>query len=479
MNTQTTPQAPNKGWTLLLASMGVFMAALDSLVVATALPVLHKQLGATLADLEWTVNAYNLAFACAILTGAAMGDRFGRRRMYLVGLAIFTLASAGAALSASPGALIGARAVQGIGAEIVFPLTLTLISEAFPPQKRGAAIGIWGGISGAAVALGPLVGGAIIEGISWQWIFWINVPIGLVLMPLSAIKLTESHGPRPQLDIPGLVLIGIGLSTLTWGPIRAPGIGWGGAEVIGAIVVGLIFIVLFLLRQLRARYPMLPLSFFRSRGFSTANTINLFLFATLLGSVFLVVQLLQTAQGHSPLSAGLRMLPWTMMPLLVAPLAGRLSDKIGTRPFMVVGMLLQAVGLGWIASNAAVDMRYGSTAVGFIIAGVGMAMCFPTVASAVVSSVPPKDVGVAAGSNIAMRQLGGVFGVAIVAAVFAANGGYASAQTFVDGFTPALWVAVSLSLAGLVVAILAPAKAVRPQPAAPPAAEAVALNQTS
>jgi EmrB/QacA subfamily drug resistance transporter len=478
MSANVTTGSTSRGWTLVLASMGVFMAALDSLVVATALPVLHRQLGATLADLEWTVNAYNLAFACAILTGAAMGDRFGRRRMYVVGLGIFTLASASAALSTSPGALIGARALQGIGAAILFPLTLTLISEAFPPQKRGTAIGIWGGISGAAVALGPLVGGAIIEGISWQWIFWINVPIGLILMPLSAIKLTESHGPRPQLDIPGLVLIGIGLSALTWGPVRAPDVGWGSAEVIGAIVVGLVFIGLFLARQARAQYPMLPLSFFRSRGFSTGNAINFFLFLTLLGSVFMVVQLLQTAQGHSPLSAGLRMLPWTAMPLLVAPLAGRLSDKVGTRPFMVLGMLLQTLGLGWIAANAAVDMSYGSMVLGFVVAGVGMAMCFPTVASTVMGSVPPKEAGVAAGTNNAMRQLGGVFGVAIVAAVFAANGSFASPQTFVDGFTPALWVAASLSLVGLVAAILTPGKAVRPQPAAAPAPEAVAVNRT-
>jgi EmrB/QacA subfamily drug resistance transporter len=478
MSTNATTGPSNRGWTLVLASMGVFMAALDTLVVATALPVLHKQLGATLSDLEWTVNAYNLAFACTILTGAAMGDRFGRRRMYLVGLAIFTLASAAAALSSTPGALIGARALQGIGAAIVFPLTLTLISEAFPPQKRGAAIGIWGGISGAAVALGPLVGGAIIEGISWQWIFWINVPIGLILIPLSAIKLTESHGPRPQLDIPGLVLIGIGLSALTWGPIRAPEIGWGSGEVIATIVLGLVFVGLFLLRQARAQYPMLPLSFFRSRGFSTANAVNFFLFATLLGSLFVVVQLLQTAQGHSPLTAGLRILPWTAMPLLVAPLAGRLSDKVGTRPFMVLGMLLQATGLAIIASIASVDMSYGATVVGFVIAGVGMAICFPTVASTVVSSVPPKEAGVAAGTNNAMRQLGGVVGVAVVAAVFAANGSYASPQTFVDGFTPALWVAASLSVVGLVAALLAPGKTARPQPSAAPTAEPVGANRT-
>jgi len=285
------------------------MAALDALVVATALPVLHTELDATLSDLEWTVNAYNLAFACMILTGAALGDRFGRRRMYVIGLAVFTAASAAAALAPSASALIGARAVQGIGAAIVFPLTLTLISEAFPPEKRGAAIGMWGGISGAAVAAGPLVGGAIIEGISWQWIFWLNVPIGLILIPLSATRLRESYGPRPHLDIPGLLLIGAGLFALTWGPVRAPGVGWGSAEVVGAIAVGALLVIAFLWWQTRARYPMLPVGYFRLRGFATANIVVFFLFVSLLGSLFLMVQLLQTAQGHSPLAAGLRILP--------------------------------------------------------------------------------------------------------------------------------------------------------------------------
>jgi EmrB/QacA subfamily drug resistance transporter len=476
VSADVTAGSPRRGWTLLLASMGVFMAALDSLVVATALPVLRTELGATLSDLEWTVNAYNLAFACMILTGAALGDRFGRRRMYVVGLAVFTVASAAAALASGAPALIGARAVQGVGAAIVFPLTLTLISEAFPPEKRGAAIGMWGGISGAAVAAGPLVGGAIIEGVSWQWIFWLNVPIGLILIPLSAIRLRESRGPRPQLDIPGLLLIGAGLFALTWGPVRAPDVGWGSTEVVGAVAVGALLVIAFLRWEARARYPMLPVAYFRRRGFATANVVVFFLFVSLLGSLFLIVQLLQTAQGHSPLAAGLRILPWTAMPLLVAPLAGALSDKVGNRPFMALGLTLQAVGLGWVASIAGPDMGYGQISLGFIVAGVGMAMCFPTVASAVVSSVPPKDTGVAAGTNNALRQLGGVFGVAVVAAVFAANGSYASTETFLDGFTPALWVAASLSLVGVVAALLSPAKVPTPRPATPVPEEAAALS---
>ena len=218
-------QVPHKAWTLVLASLGLFMVALDTLVVTTALPVLRVDLHASLSDLEWTVNAYNLAFACFLLTGAALGDRFGRRRMFCVGLAVFTAASAAAALSPTVNALIAARAVQGFGAAMVMPLTLTLISEAFPAEKRGAAIGLWGGISGLAVAAGPVVGGAVIDGIDWHWIFWLNVPIGLVLIPLSATRLTESFGPRPKLDPIGLLLAGTGFLSMTWGLVRANAIG--------------------------------------------------------------------------------------------------------------------------------------------------------------------------------------------------------------------------------------------------------------
>jgi EmrB/QacA subfamily drug resistance transporter len=449
-------QATRQVWTLILAGLGLFMVALDTLVVATALPVLRTDLSASLADLEWTVNTYNLTFACLLLTGAALGDRFGRRRMFCVGLFVFTVASAAAALAPSVGALIAARAAQGAGAAIVMPLTLTLVSEAFPLEKRGAAIGLWGGIAGLAVAAGPVVGGAVIDGIDWHWIFWLNVPLGLVLMPLGASRLTESYGTRLQLDIPGLVLAAAGALGLTWGLVRASAAGWGSAEVLGSFVAGVALVTAFLTWERRAPHPMLPLELFHRRGFSTANAVSFFMCAALFGALFLITQFLQTALGNSPLEAGLRILPWTATPMVVAPVAGALADRYGTRPFMACGLALQAIGLGWVALIAAPGMGYAELGVALVVAGVGISMCFPTVANAVVSSVPPEEAGVASGTNSALRELGGVFGVAVLAAVFAHQGVYASPHAFVDRFTTAMWVGAGLSALGIVAALLAP-----------------------
>jgi EmrB/QacA subfamily drug resistance transporter len=452
-------RAPHKGWTLALASLGLFMVALDTLVVTTALPVLRVDLKASLSDLEWTVNAYNLSFACFLLTGAALGDRFGRRRMFTVGLFVFTAASAAAALSPSVGALIAARAVQGGGAAIVMPLTLTLISEAFPAEKRGAAIGIWGGISGLAVAAGPVVGGAVIDGIDWHWIFWLNVPIGLALIPLAASRLSESFGPRPQLDLAGLALAGAGLLGLTWGLVRANGVGWTSGEVIAAFAAGAALVSAFLAWERRAASPMLPLALFRRRGFATANAVSFFMYAGLFGALFLMAQFLQTGLGESPLQAGIRLLPWTVTPMLVAPLAGVLADRYGNRPFMVLGLTLQAVGLGWVALIAKQGVGYGQLGVALTVAGVGTSFCFPTVANAVIGSVPPGEAGVASGANSALRELGGVLGVAVLAAVFAHRGVYASPHAFFDRFSPALAAGAGFSAFGILAALLAPGRA--------------------
>ena len=446
-------------WTLVLAGLGAFMAALDVVVVATALPTLQSRLGASLADLEWTINAYNLVFGCLMLTGAALGDRFGRRRVYVAGLAVFVLGSALAALSSGAGTLIAARVVQGAGAAMLVPLTLTLISDAFPAEKRGAAIGIWGGITGLGVAAGPVVGGAIVQGLSWEWIFWINVPVGLAVAALSALRLRESRGPRPQLDFAGMILAGMALFALTWAPVRAPSAGWGSAEVIGAFAAGTVFLAGFLAWERRAVYPMLPLAYFRRRGFATANAVIFFQFISLIGSLFFITQLFQIGLGYSPLQAGLRILVWMATPMLVAPAAGALADKIGNRPFMVTGLVMQAAGLGWLAAVTEPGVGYGTLVAPLIIAGVGISMCFPTVANAVTSSVPPGDVGVAAGTNNALNALGGVFGVAILAAVFAAHGSYASPATFIQGFRPAEWTAAAVAAAGVVAAVLAPPQA--------------------
>jgi EmrB/QacA subfamily drug resistance transporter len=450
--------APRKTWTLVLTSLGLFMVALDTLVVTTALPVLRVDLGASLPDLEWTVNAYNLSFACLLLTGAALGDRFGRRRMFAVGLLGFTAASAAAALSTSVGTLIAARAVQGAGAAIVMPLTLTLISAAFPVEKRGAAIGLWGGIAGLAVAAGPVVGGAVIDGINWHWIFWLNVPIGLALVPLALSRLTESFGPRPQLDPVGLLLAGAGVLALTWGLVRANSVGWSAAEVVASLAAGVALLAVFAAWERRAPNAMLPLALFRSRGFSTANAVSFFMYAGLFGAVFLMAQFLQTALGYSPLQAGIRLLPWTATPMVIAPIAGGLADRYGNRPFMALGLTMQAIGLGSVAAIASPDVGYLQLGIALTIAGVGTSLCFPTVANAVMGSVPLEEAGVASGTNSSLRELGGVFGVAVLAAVFTRHGVYASPDAFVDGFRPAIYTGAGLSVAGIVAALLAPGR---------------------
>jgi EmrB/QacA subfamily drug resistance transporter len=440
-------------WTFAITSVALFMTTLDNLVVTTALPVIHRDLHASLSGLEWTVNAYTLTFAVFLITGAALGDRFGRRRMFVIGLVIFTAGSAAAALAPSIEALIAARAIQGFGGAIILPLTLTILSAAVPPEKRGLALGAWGGISGLAVAIGPLVGGAVVEGISWQWIFWLNVPIGLVLIPLAALRLKESRGPNDALDLPGVGLASVGLFGIVWGLVRGNQVGWSSPEIVAALLLGSAVLALFVLWELRAEEPMLPLRFFRNRTFTAANVASLLMFFGMFGSIFLLAQFFQTVQGYSPLQAGLRILPWTAMPIFVAPIAGALSDRIGGRPLMVAGLGLQAVGLAWIAAVSTPTVAYSALVVPFILSGVGMALYFAPVANVVLSSVRQEEEGQASGANNAIRELGGVFGVAVLASVFAHYGGYRTGQTFVDGLVPAIYVGAGFVAAGAVAAL--------------------------
>jgi EmrB/QacA subfamily drug resistance transporter len=467
-------EAPRPIWTLVLASMGLFMTALDTLVVTTALPVLRVSLHTTLSDLEWTVNAYNLAFACSLLTGAALGDRFGRRRVFCIGLSVFTLASVGSALAPTVGVLIATRALQGVGAAMVFPLSLTLISEAFPAEQRGIAIGVWGGIAGLAVAAGPVVGGAVVEGINWHWIFWLNVPIGLVLVPLAASKLSESYGPRPRLDLVGLVLAGAGFFGLTWGLVRANAVGWSSGEVVAALLGGAALVGVFLWWEHRAPSPMLSLALFRRARFTSANAVSFFMYAGLFGAVFLMSQFFQTAQHHSPLQTGVRLLPWTAAPMVVSPIAGKLAERYGNRPFMAVGLALQTVGLAWIAAIATAGIGFGALGVALGVAGVGIGMVFPTVSTEVLAAVPPEEVGVASGTNSALRELGGVFGVAVLASVFSRPGVYTSPALFVEGFSAALWVGAGFPAAGVLAAVAVRGRAPRREELAPDESPALA-----
>ena len=455
------------GWTLALVSAALFMVTLDNLVVTTALPSIRIDLGAGIDSLEWMVNAYTLSFAVLLITGAALGDRLGRKRVFVGGLALFTFGSAAAALSPTTGALIAARAIQGIGAAAVAPLTLTLLSEAFPDGNRGVALGIWSGISGLGVALGPVVGGAVVNGISWHWIFWLNVPVGLAVIPLSLARLDESRGSATRIDLGGIVLASAGLLGIVYALVRANALGWTSTTVLGSLTAGAVGIAAFVAWERRAPEPMLPLRFFRSRTFSATNAVSLAMYFGMFGSVFLLAQFFQTAQHFSPLQAGLRTLPWTGMPMLVAPIAGVLSDRIGARPLMVAGLALQAAALGWFSAVLDPAMPYTAVIGPFVMAGTGMALVFAPAANAVLSAVAGHEAGQASGATNAIREVGGVLGVAVLAAVFSGSGSYASPHLFTLGLVPALLVGAAVVGAGALAGTLVPGR-IRPVPAAGP-----------
>jgi EmrB/QacA subfamily drug resistance transporter len=443
----------SRALTVTLTSVAYFMVTLDALVVVTALPSIHRDLGGNVDTLQWTVNAYTMAFGAGIITAAALGDRLGRRRMYVTGLTLFTTASAACALAPNAGALIACRAVQGIGAAIVMPLGLTLLTSAFPPEHRGAAVGIWGGIAGLGVAAGPLIGGAVTQGLSWHWIFWVNVPVGIGAAVGSRLGLADSRGPRSRLDVPALALVTAGVGMLIWGVVRGGQSGWGGALTVAALTVGVLLVLAFVLWEARAPEPMIPLGLFRSGTFAAAVTTQFLMAGAIYAAAFLTSQFFQFALGDSPLGTGFRFLPWTATPLLVAPLAGALSDRVGARTLAVPGLLMQATGLGWIVSLAGSSAGYGSYVLPFIIAGVGISMALPSVPAAGINAVPPEMLGKAAGVLNTLQQFGAVVGIATVTAVFNAKGSLADPTAVTDGYRPALAVAAGLSVSGAVAAL--------------------------
>ena len=338
-------ETASKAWVLALTSLASLMVALDALVVTTALSTIRLELGASLEALQWTMNAYNLSFAVLLLTGAALGDRYGRRRLFVAGLILFVVASAACALARSAGALIAARAVQGAGAALVMPLAMALLSAAFPPQERGRALGMFSGLTGLALIAGPVVGGAVAEGIAWQWIFWINVPIGLVAIALVRRRIQESFGMSTAVDVLGVILVTGAVLGAVWGLMRGNASGWTSPEVIAAFVAGLLLAGAFVAWELRARAPMVPMRFFGSRAFASGNAACFLYTGSLYGAVFFMAQFLQTAQGHGPLGAGLRLLPWTATLFVVAPLAGVLVNRTGERTLIAGGLILQAIGM--------------------------------------------------------------------------------------------------------------------------------------
>ena len=445
-------------WTFVITSIALFMVTLDNLVVTTAIPVIRGDLHASLESLEWTVNAYTLTFAVLLLTGAALGDRFGRRRVFAIGIGVFTLGSVAAALAPTVDALNLARALQGLGGAVVMPLTLTILSAAVPKEKRGLALGAWGGISGLAVAFGPVVGGAVVQGLSWQWIFWLNVPIGILLIPLALSRLQETYGPGGKLDLPGLGLASAGLFGIVWGLIRGNGQGWASPEIIGSFAVGLALVAAFVAWELRTAAPMLPMRFFRKPSFALANVSSLFMFFGMFGSIFLLSQFFQTVQGYSPLGAGLRILPWTLAPMFIAPIAGAMSDRIPGKTLVGAGLALQAGSLAWMGLVSTPTVAYSELIAPFVLAGIGMSLFFAPMANIVLSAVRPEEEGQASGANNAIRELGGVFGVAVLAAVFSSFGGYESGQAFSDGMNPALIIGAVVVGLGAVAAFAIPGR---------------------
>ncbi len=442
--------------TLVIVSLGLFMVVLDNLVVNVALPTIHRDFGASVQSLEWIVNAYVLAYAVLLLTGSVLGDRFGRKRMFIAGILLFTAASAGSALAPTTGMLIAARALQGVGAAIVTPLTLTLLADAFPPERRGIALGVWSGISGTAVALGPLVGGAMIQIASWHWIFWINVPVGLVLAPVAARRLSESYGSERKLDLPGLALSATGLFGVIFGLIRSQTLGWTAPEVLVSLAAGVVLLIGFIAQELRTDDPMLPMGFFKRRSFAVTNVVSLSMYFGMFGSVFFMSQYLQNVVGNTAFEAGLKLLVWTGATMLVAPAAGYFSERFGARLFMVAGLSLQGIALAWLASEAHLGQSYTSMIVPFIFAGSGMALVFAPSANAVLSSVRTDQAGQASGATNAIRELGGVLGISVLSTIFTSYGGYASGIDFIHGLTPAMWVGTGVLFAGALVALALP-----------------------
>ena len=473
------PAAAKQRWVLALTSVASLMVGLDILVVTTTLTTIHLRLGASLGQLEWIINAYTLSFAVLLMTASALGDRFGRRRLFLAGLSLFTVMSAACALAPSIGWLIAARAVQGAGSAMIMPHAMALLSAAYPPQKRAKALGIFSGVTGLAILGGPMIGGVVVQSLSWPWIFWLNVPIGLVVIPLARTRIDESRGRPARLDAGGVVRVTVAALGLVWGLVRGNSAGWGSAEVLGALVGGVAATAAFVAWERRTPEPMLPPRLFRSRSFTAGNAAGFAMYASIFGAAFFLAQYFQTVWHYGPLGAGLRLAPWTVTLSLVAPVAGALAARVGDRVLITAGLSLQAAGFAWIALVAREHLGYAAIVAPLVLAGCGVSMAMVAAQNCVMGAVPPADLGRASGTFNTLRQLGGTFGIAILAAVFTSTGSYASARAFGAGFVPAAEVAAGLSLAGAVAGAFVPSRRRAPSTSAGPAAPTPVLQRAS
>lgn len=453
--TRTTRRLPV--WlTIIAASLPMFMATLDNLVVTGALPVISRELGASIEELQWVINAYTLSFATFMLLAVGLGDRFGRRTVFLAGIAVFTLASAGAALATEPSILILARAIQGVGAAALMPLSLTLLVGGVSERLRPAAIGIWGGVAGLGVATGPLIGGAVIEGWNWQMIFWLNVPVGILAVPLILLALPNSFGARVRADLVGLLLAGPGVLGVVYGIVRGNDAGWDSLEVVGALVAGTLLLVGFVIWEGRTAHPLLPLRLFRDRSFTVANLVGVTFSFGIFGAVFILIQFLQVVQGHTPLEAGIMTMPWTLAPMVVAPLTGLLSPRTGTRLPILLGLTMLAVALGWIALTLSASLEYAGMWPPFLLAGIGMGLVFAPSSTAVLVNMAPDDHAKASGTNSTLREIGVALGVAVLTAVFVGAGGTLTPTGYVDAAVPAIWVGAGVLALAAAISVALP-----------------------
>ncbi|HJR39602.1 MAG TPA: DHA2 family efflux MFS transporter permease subunit [Nocardioidaceae bacterium] len=443
---------------LVAASLPMFMATLDNLVMTSALPVIQADLGASVGQLQWFMNAYTLAFATLMLSAATLGDRLGRRRVFLWGIGLFTIASIASALSTDPGMLIAARAFQGAGAAAIMPLSLTLLAGAVPVAKRALAIGVWGGVSGLGVALGPVLGGAVVDGVSWQAVFWINVPVAVVAVPLAMYALAESRGRRQPLDLVGVGLAGVAVFLGIWGIVRGNDDGWASTPVLAALTASVLLLAGFVVHETRTRFPVMPLRLFRSRQFSIANVIGLTFTLGMMGAVFLLAQYLQIVMGYSPFDAGLRTLPWTAAPMVVAPLAGILAPRVGLRTLLVTGLVLQSLSLVWMAVLIEPGVSYASLVPSFVMAGVGMGLTFAPSATAVLADMRDADHATASSANATLRETGVALGIAVLTAVFLGAGGALTPTGYTDALAPALLVGAAFVAVAVVAALMMPGR---------------------
>lgn len=465
--------------TIVAASLPMFMATLDNLVVTGALPVISHDLGASIEELQWVINAYTLSFATFMLLAVGLGDRFGRRTVFLAGIAAFTLASAGAALATDPTLLILARAVQGVGAAALMPLSLTLLVGSVSERLRPAAIGIWGGVAGLGVATGPLIGGAVIEGWNWQTIFWLNVPVGVLAVPLILIALPNSFGARVRADLVGLLLAGPGVLGVVYGIVRGNDAGWDSLEVVGSLTAGALLLIGFVLWEHRTAHPLLPLRLFRDRSFTVANLVGVTFSFGIFGAVFILIQFLQVVQGHTPLEAGIMTMPWTLAPMVVAPLTGMLSPRTGTRLPILLGLTMLAVALGWIALTLSATLEYAAMWPPFLLAGIGMGLVFAPSSTAVLANMQPEDHAKASGTNSTLREIGVALGVAVLTAVFVGAGGTLTPTGYVDAAIPAIWVGAGVLAVAAVISLALPSGIRRLRAAPNGAAAADAARESS